>query len=243
MPDGGFVKAPVFEVSERLFTDSLQIRIAGNNIRYSTDGDSIRLPLEYSKPFSISSTTRIHARAYQDGNQSGLTSAAFYYVPSKWEVVLHSTPNRQYMAEGPASAIDGIRGSTNWRKGDWHGYQGQDMDVEIRFDSERELRNVEVGFLQDVRPWIVYPTEMQVQVSSDGQTWNDVGKATHAIQDTSMEAQQMTLNVSFAPLKVKFVRVKARNYGKLPAWHPGAGFDAFIFCDEIMFNTLNDKTK
>jgi hypothetical protein len=27
--------------------------------------------------------------------------------------------------------------------------------------------------------------------------------------------------------------VFVKNYGKLPAWHPGAGGDAFIFVDEI----------
>ena len=35
------------------------------------------------------------------------------------------------------------------------------------------------------------------------------------------------------PVKARYVRVKAYNLGKIPAWHPGAGFDAFIFVDEI----------
>jgi hypothetical protein len=28
--------------------------------------------------------------------------------------------------------------------------------------------------------------------------------------------------------------VKAKNYGKIPAWHPGAGDNAYIFVDEII---------
>jgi hypothetical protein len=35
------------------------------------------------------------------------------------------------------------------------------------------------------------------------------------------------------PQKARFVRIKAKNLGKIPAWHPGAGFDAFIFVDEV----------
>ena len=35
------------------------------------------------------------------------------------------------------------------------------------------------------------------------------------------------------PNKARFVRVKAINLGKIRMWHPGAGFDAFIFVDEI----------
>ena len=35
------------------------------------------------------------------------------------------------------------------------------------------------------------------------------------------------------PIKARFVRVKATNLGVIPTWHPGAGFEAFIFVDEI----------
>jgi hypothetical protein len=37
-------------------------------------------------------------------------------------------------------------------------------------------------------------------------------------------------------VKARYVRVKATNLGKIPAWHPGAGFDAFIFVDEIFID-------
>ena len=234
MPNGGFTAAPVITAKDRLFPDSMQITLSGTNIRYSTSGDSLQLDKTYEGPFTIHASTVVHARCMGSGVPSGLSSAAYFKVPSRWEVVLHSTPNRQYMAEGPASMIDGIRGSTNWRKGDWHGYQGQDMDVEIRFDQVQEIRTVETGFLQDVRPWIFYPKDMRVEVSEDGVQWRNMGQATHAISDSSMDAQQMVLRVEFSPVKAKAVRIKASNYGKLPAWHPGAGFDAFIFCDEII---------
>ena len=31
----------------------------------------------------------------------------------------------------------------------------------------------------------------------------------------------------------RYVKVIAKNYGKLPEWHQGFGGDAFIFIDEI----------
>jgi len=49
-----------------------------------------------------------------------------------------------------------------------------------------------------------------------------------------MEAMVQELKVTFPPRKAQSVRVRAVNYGKLPAWHPGAGYDAYIFCDEII---------
>ena len=48
-----------------------------------------------------------------------------------------------------------------------------------------------------------------------------------------MEHKIRDYTQSIAPVKARYVRVKAFSLGKIPAWHPGAGFDAFIFVDEI----------
>ncbi|HRS38974.1 MAG TPA: hypothetical protein P5292_07310, partial [Bacteroidia bacterium] len=34
----------------------------------------------------------------------------------------------------------------------------------------------------------------------------------------------------------RYLKVKAVNYGRLPIWHPGAGYPAFIFVDEVWAN-------
>ena len=233
LPAAAFVRAPIIISSQRLFTDSAVIVIEGQNIRYSMNGDSTKLPLHYAGPINVTSTSRIHARSYSITDSSGVTSASFYRIPADWHVQLNSIPNKQYAADGPISLIDGIRGSVVWRKGDWHGFQGQDMDVEIHMDSARSISSVHVGFLQDVRPWIVFPRSVTVQTSIDGSTWNDVGTVVQTIPVTDMSAQTTTIVVPCTPTTARFVRIKAANYGKLPSWHPGAGSDAFIFCDEI----------
>jgi hypothetical protein len=233
LPAAAFVRAPIIISSQRLFTDSAVIVIEGQNIRYSMNGDSTTLPLRYTGPINVTSTSRIHARSYSTTDSSGVTSASFYRIPADWHVQLNSIPNKQYAADGPISLIDGIRGSIVWRKGDWHGFQGQDMDVEIHMDSARSISSVHVGFLQDVRPWIVFPRSVTVQTSNDGSTWNDVGTVVQTIPVTDMSAQTTTIVVPCTPTTARFVRIKAANYGKLPSWHPGAGSDAFIFCDEI----------
>jgi hypothetical protein len=35
------------------------------------------------------------------------------------------------------------------------------------------------------------------------------------------------------PVKARYVKIIAKNFGKLPSWHLGAGGEAFIFIDEI----------
>jgi hypothetical protein len=31
----------------------------------------------------------------------------------------------------------------------------------------------------------------------------------------------------------RFIRLKAKHYGKMPQWHEGRGYDTYIFLDEI----------
>lgn len=233
MPDVNFVTAPVIVSADKLFTDSTTVTIVGQDVRYSINGDSLDLPLRYSGPITITTPTRIHAKSYRGQQTSGVTSANFYKLPSKWDVTLANAPNPQYTAEGPVSMIDGIRGSVIWRRGDWTGFWGKDMEVEIRMDKVKTISSVSAGFLQDVRPWIVFPTSMIVQTSKDGKKWKTAGNTAPTVAVTDMTPQLTTLTVSFPPTQARYVRVLARTYGKLPAWHPGAGNEAFIFCDEI----------
>jgi len=44
------------------------------------------------------------------------------------------------------------------------------------------------------------------------------------------------LVAQFAKQKARYVKVKAKKYGILPAWHQGAGGEAFIFIDEVKIN-------
>ena len=233
LPDVGFVEAPTIATSAVLFTDSTRVHIIGDNVHYSINGDSTNLLLTYTAPISVTATTRIYARAYRDGDSSGITSAVFRRIPARWRVVLHSQPHPQYQADGAISMIDGVRGSVIWRRGEWLGFQGEDMDVEIVMDTLKELRSVSVGLLQDVRPWIIYPTSMRIETSPDGATWTNVGSAQPPVPVTDMSAQTTTLTVNFAPTLARHVRIRAANFGPLPAWHPGAGGQAYVFCDEV----------
>lgn len=38
---------------------------------------------------------------------------------------------------------------------------------------------------------------------------------------------------SVSVTRARYIRVKAYNFGKIPAWHAGAGGDPWIFVDEI----------
>lgn len=231
-----FCRAPLIKAESRLFTDSLLITIDspdGKALSFGTGTALTLLGEPYRKPFYIHNSTTLYAQCMDQTCMSGITGASFYKIPERWKVNLLTTPNRQYSAEGPVSMIDGIRGTDNWRKGDWHGYQSTDMEVVIDMAEPRTVSSVSCGFLQDTRSWILMPREMQVAWSEDGTKWNEAGKVENNVPDKDYAVQRQDLSVNTGKINARYIKVKAINYGVLPAWHAGAGYDAFIFADEI----------
>jgi predicted alpha-1,2-mannosidase len=243
-PDAGapmsresFMRAPLIVSSGRLFTDSMLVSIVspdGGAVRYCTKAGDWNNAQTYEKPFYIHEPSTLYVQASDAAALSGTATASFYRIPSDRKVTLLSKTNPQYNAEGPVSMIDGIRGTGNWRKGDWHGYQSTDMLVEMRFDKTKSIRKVKVGYLQDTRSWILMPRETVVEISSDGKVWSEVARRSNTVPDKVMDVTLQDMELDFAPVSTEFLRVKAVNYGVLPTWHQGAGYDAFIFCDEII---------
>jgi hypothetical protein len=231
-----FYRAPLIKSEGRIFKDSLLVNIVsldGTMMLYGYNPGLMMMGESYRGPFYIHESTTLFAQCGDQHGKSGVTQASFFKLPHHWNVVLHTTPGKQYSAEGPISMIDGIHGTENWRKGDWHGYQSQDMDVEIQMEKEQKISSVSVGFLQDTRSWILMPTKMNVEISMDGKLWKEMAVVSNEVPDTNMVESIQVLIAKFSPTKAKFVRVKAKNYGVLPKWHQGAGYDAYIFCDEI----------
>jgi hypothetical protein len=78
------------------------------------------------------------------------------------------------------------------------------------------------------------PTRVEFELSTDGRTFTPAVSIKSDVPDTSYETVVKDFVRQIEPRPARYVRVKAYNYGKIPAWHAGAGGDAFIFIDEII---------
>ncbi len=238
-----FVQAPFINTAARNFADSMMIEITaapGEEIYYTLDEYSEDGPVnKYVKPFYISQSIKVNAFCKIADRKSGIVTGTYYRLTHpKWKVTLLSNLTKQYSAEGPQSMVDGVWGSADWRKGDWHGYQSQDMVVDIAFDKAETISSVRPGFLQDSRSWIIMPKNIKVKVSMDGVNWMDAGEKQTSVRPNDNNVQLWRPVMTLNNVKAKFLRFSAENFGVLPEWHAGAGFDAFIFCDEIDVTTI-----
>jgi len=239
--DDTFVGAPVVSGdAKRSFEGSQTVALAsaaGTTLWYTLDGTAPRpgSALRYAEPIRLDTTTTLRAVAADGaGHVSAEIRGTFIERPNAYDVTILSTLRRPYDAGGPRGLTDGIHGTTMWRAGDWHGYQGQDFEAVIDLKTPRPVQAVRAGFLQDVRSWILMPRTFAFETSLDGTTWTAGGTATNAVseRDYTLSTQRLAARRA-APVVARYVRVKAVNYGALPPWHLGAGYPAYIFVDEI----------
>jgi predicted alpha-1,2-mannosidase len=234
------VPVPVIQSQSKSFKQKQEIALSGGilsnaNIAYTLDGNepTKKSPL-YFKPFIIDTSCIVKAKIYTETDSSKTTKARFFEAPNNYKITLNSKYNRQYSAGGDDGIIDGIYGDLNWRKGEWQGYQGQDFNCVIDMGITKNISAISSNYLQDTRSWILFPTELEYFVSTDGKKFTSVTKMLNPVAASDYETQLKKFDYHLQkPVKARYVKIIAKNFGKLPEWHLGAGGKAFIFIDEI----------
>ncbi len=236
-----FPPVPTIE-ARRVFKDMTKVKISSPEkdvkIFYTLDeSEPHEESARYLRPFTIDRTTTVKAIAiYDNFEKSFVTESKLNKMPNDWEVSLFSTYSRQYTGGGPEGLIDGLRGTTNFASGEWQGYQGQDFIAVIDLKRQREIKRLGGGFLQVARSWIWMPTRVEFEVSSNGKDFVKAAELETNFPESEMTNTAKDYFRNIDPVTARYVRVKAANLGRIPDWHPGAGFEAYIFVDEIFID-------
>lgn len=147
----------------------------------------------------------------------------------------YSTYRDTYSAGGDNALLDGEMGSeTTYNDGHWQGYWGQDIDVEIDLGVKTAVKRLSMRFMQNTTDWILSPKKIEVYTSLDGKKWTLV--RTEEFEPDYRQSGNVIRNdaVNDLKLQTRYLRVVAKNPGLLPSYSPGAGYDSYLFCDEIV---------
>jgi len=230
------IPVPVIQAESKSFKDKLKIsfdsKIKQTEYFYSINNALFKV---FNKELILDETSQI--RFYTDngyGKVSDTVSAQFFKKPNNYSITYKSKYDPQYHAGGDEGLIDGLYGTTNWRKGEWQGFQGQDFEAVVDLKEEKSIQNFSSNYLQDSRSWILMPTKVDYYISSDNVNFTFIGSIQN---DLNPNVKENTIkNFEFElenSIKARYIKVKATNFGKLPEWHQGFGGDAYIFIDEI----------
>lgn len=232
------IPVPVIQAERKSFKDKLKITFTSfdNETEYFYSINNKKFEI-FNKELFLNETSTI--KFYSDngfGKVSDTISATFFKKPNNYTIDIKSTYNPQYHAGGYDGLLDGINGTTNWRKGDWQGYQSQDFEAIVDLQSVKNVSNFSATFLQDQRSWIMMPTKVEYYSSSDNVNFSLITSIANDVDPKKDENTIKDFNfTSSKPINARYIKVKAYNLGKLPDWHLGFPFDgdAFIFIDEI----------
>ena len=237
--DNKIVLNPVIDGGAISFKDTKKVIISsaqkGLSYFYTLDGTiPTKGSKKYTTPIIVNRSVTIKAIAINGkGGTSFVTTATYKKALHNWTIRLNTAYEQQYDGGGLNGLIDDIRGEVDWRKGNWQGYQKTDMDVVIDLKKQASVSSVNIGLLQDTRAWIVLPKQIIIEVSDDNKIFKQVYVGENYLPVEDLKAQLKNVEANFLPVTARYVRVKATQFGKLPAWHEGAGGDTHIFVDEI----------
>ena len=238
--DNKIVLNPVIDGGAISFKNTKTIKIGSAqkdvNYFYTIDGsDPTITSKKFVTPVIIKESIIIKAIAVNTKSEASfITTAMYKKALNNWTVKLNTAYEQQYDAGGAEGLIDDIQGTTNWAKGNWQGYQKNDLDAVIDLQGIKTISKLTAGFLQDTRSWIILPKQLIVEVSTDGKQFTKVFSSEIFLPIEDLKVQIKNVEASFNPVAARYVRVRGIQYGKLPAWHESAGSDSHLFVDEIV---------
>jgi putative alpha-1,2-mannosidase len=214
---------------------SIEIKCADSlaKIYYTLDGS---MPTSgsafYKKRILISENTRVRAIAINNGKSSFVNESVFTKIRSDLKLTLINKYLYNYAAQGDETLVNGIRGTANWRLGNWQGYQNKDLEAIIDLGQMKPVKQVSLGALQDTRSWIVFPKQVEYWLSDDGKNFKLAATLNSKvdIKELDPQTQEYTLPLD---KRTRYIKVIAKQYGALPDWHESKGSPSYIFADEI----------
>ncbi len=188
----------------------------------------------YEKPIEIDSSCTIYAYCSDGKNKSHIIEISLVKLDKNRKISILSRYSGAYTGGGDEALIDGIMGKTDFRTGEWQGYQDTDLVAIVDLGKVKEISYLAAHFLQDVSPWILFPPYVEFSLSMNGKDFKSVAVVKNTIPNNDWKPQTTFFEATINPQKARFVKVFVKRPGKLPVWHPGKGYPAFFFIDEIV---------
>ena len=224
---------------------SLYTLMGGKDIYYTLDGSS---PLDVStKSASVADSALRYEKPLVIDSDCVLRAVSFSEKGISREYVKEFTVNKATARKieslvpvsrggGVEILVNGVRGKFNYESPEWIAYYADDMKVLIDLGSETEISKVAFDVLVSKADWIFDAREIMVEVSSDGENYAvAASKELKPLSEDSEDGVKVH-ELSFAPLKARYVRLTVKPEYSIPDWHSGKGNPSFVFIDEISVN-------
>jgi hypothetical protein len=215
--------------------------IKGAEVRYTVDGtvpDSLNSPL-YDPSVMLSKGGTVKVKAFKKGwASSDVAEASFFLAAQTIDSLAHLLPpDKSYQNLRDTILYDKKTGDAgNFKSGEWVAWRYGKMETVLMFKEPLTTSSITLSTLINIGSYIMPPASVEVWGGNDLKALKKLAQIVPT-QPEKMEATYAKgYALEYAPVKVKYLKVKATPLPKLPAWHPGKGDSGWLFVDEIFVN-------
>ena len=205
-------------------------------IHYTLDGtDATAASPLYEGVLKIKSDAILKAMAIHSNVSGRIFSEELKFNKASMKPITANQPiNATYKYAGASTLVDALRGNNNSRTGRWIAFNGNDMDMTIDLKEPTEISSVSFTANVDPGDWVFDAKGFTVEVSDDNKQFTKVASEEYPAMKATDKKGIVEHQLTFSPVKTRYVRVIVQTEKVLPDWHDGKGKPSFLFVDEIV---------
>ena len=217
--------------------DDLDIKCRWN----CPDCDTNFTDCDYHQPFLDTLPFQLELRAFKNGKLYGepIFQKIEFHKGVYANVTYKTNYNKSYDGGGIFGLVDGKLGSENFRDGNWQGFFGVpiELDIDLRARGLTKISYIGANFYYYSNAWIFLPEKFQFSHSNDGVNWTTcyvIPKINHRQYIKAGQGIQLIESEIETPISMRYLKIKIEGIDKVPDWHEAAGQDSWLFIDEII---------
>lgn len=222
----------VVDLNEKKISLTLQNEFPLSDIRFVIGNEDIEHDaIQYIKPIELKESTIVKASLFKNDKPVGnIIYDTIIIHKALAKKVKYITPyHEKYTGVGAFNLVNALRGTKNFKDGQWQGWLNNDMEISIDLEKKQPINSVTVGTMDYQRPSIFLPTSIEVLVSNNGIKYTQVKK----IEIPFVKSNLITLRnfkIQFDDVvEAQFIKVIATCLKNTPQ-----GGGAWLFVDEIL---------
>ena len=232
----------IFDVNAAITTDvEKNVVVASLNtidnspIHYTLDGsEPTASSVRYTGPVEIKGNCTLRAKGIgKRGETRTFSEEIAFNMATAKPVTLLQPSYKSYSYDGPQTLTDGLKGNHNYRTGRWLGFANNDFEALVDLQGAVEVSGVAFNTCVEKGDWVFDTRGITVSVSEDGKQFTEVFNEQYPAMRAEDANKIYTHEATFAPVKARYVKVKALVEHSMPEWHGAKGHGAFLFVDEI----------
>lgn len=232
-----YAKNPKLKMNYQGFSKPVEVEISASNLAeifYTLDGSKpSKNSKKYSKPFDLKKDATVKCMSFEEGKWvSNIISENIKVYDEVKDIKLNNQVSDRYAANGVVSLMDHRIGSTDHNDGKWLGFEKKGVEIIIDFGKTRVFNEVDMGFLQSQGAWIFLPQKISFSVSRNGKDFDTISSKEFESTEEAKKSREV-LSQSFNSIHSRYLKIEIENLKSIPEWHKGAGYEAWIFMDEI----------